>query len=250
MHVNSGWKNFCVHNIDINCDMGEGIGNDEAIMPFISSASIACGYHAGDKDTMKKTVELAMRHNVSIGAHPSLMDRENFGRTDIRLPLSEVYDLVAKQIQLLDDIAKTFGAKLHHVKPHGALYNMAARAKPLASVIALAVKDVDEKLKLYGLSNSYLIRETKKIGLKAVNEVFADRAYQDNGRLVSRSKPGALINDTDEVVQRVLQMINEGTVTALSGKIIPVIAETICIHGDGEHAVVFAKILHKAVMES
>lgn len=238
-----------MHNIDINCDMGEGIGNDAAIMPFISSASIACGYHAGDEDTMKRTVELAMKHHVAIGAHPSFMDRENFGRTDIRLPLSEVYDLVTKQIHLLGDISKKFGTKLHHVKPHGALYNMAARAKPMAAVIALAVKDFDDRLKLYGLSNSHLIIEAKKIGLKAVNEVFADRAYQDNGRLVSRSKPGALINDTTEVVQRVLQMINEGTVTTLSGKIIPVAAETICIHGDGEHAVDFAKAIHDAITQ-
>lgn len=236
-----------MRSIDINCDMGEGVGNDEAIMPFISSASIACGYHAGDEDTMKRTVELAMKYNVAIGAHPSFMDRENFGRTDIRLPLSEVYDLVTRQIHLLDDIAKTFGTKIHHVKPHGALYNMAARAKPMAAVIALAIKDFDDRLKLYGLSDSHLINEAKKIGLKAVNEVFADRAYQDNGRLLSRSKPGALIRDTAEVVQRVLQMINDRTVTALSGKIIPVIAETICIHGDGEHAVEFAQAINNVV---
>lgn len=236
-----------MHNIDINCDIGEGTGNDEAIMPFISSASIACGYHAGDEETMKRTVELALEYKVAVGAHPSFLDRENFGRTDIRLPLSEVYDIVTRQMQLLDGIAKTFGVKLHHVKPHGALYNMASRAKPLAAVIALAVKDFDEELKLYGLSNSHLISEAKKIGLKAVNEVFADRAYQDNGRLVSRSKPGALINDTAEVVQRVLQMIRKGTVTALSGKVIPVVAETVCIHGDGEHAVDFAKAINDAI---
>jgi UPF0271 protein len=234
-------------NPDINCDMGEGISNDEAIMPFISSANIACGYHAGDEEIMKRTVELAIKHKISIGAHPSYPDRENFGRTNIRLPLNEVYDLVTKQIHLLKEITRSAGASLHHVKPHGALYNMAARSKPLAVVIALAVKDVDEKLKLYGLSGSHLIMEAQKIGIKSVSEVFADRSYQDDGRLTPRSNPEALINDTDKAVQQVLQMIKEGTVTTVSGKVIPIVAETICIHGDGEHAVEFAKAIHEAV---
>jgi len=249
MPVNSGWKNIYMQNIDINCDLGEGMNNDEAIMPFINSANIACGYHAGDEDTMMRTVELALKHNVHIGAHPSFLDRENFGRTDIRLPLSEVYDLVSKQINILKDIVKSFGTTLHHVKPHGALYNMAARAKPLAAVIALAVKDADEKLKLYGLSGSHLINEAKKIGLKSASEVFADRTYQDNGFLTSRLKQGALISDTDKALQQVLQMIKEGTVVTISGKTIPIIAETICIHGDNEHAVEFAKAIHQAVKQ-
>ena len=232
---------------EINCDMGEGTGNDEALMPLIDSANIACGYHAGDEDSMKRTVELAMKYKVSIGAHPSFLDKENFGRTDIRLPMNEVYELVTKQIQLLREITKMAGTTLHHVKPHGALYNMAARAKPIAAVIALAIKDVDEKLKLYGLSGSHLIKEAQNLGVKTVSEVFADRTYQDDGRLTPRSNPGALINDTDKVVQQVLQMIKEGTVTTVSGKTIPILAETICIHGDGEHAVEFAKAIHDAI---
>lgn len=239
-----------MQKIDINCDLGEGMMSDEAIMPFINSASIACGYHAGDEDSMKRTVELALKHNVLIGAHPSFMDRENFGRTDIRLPLAEVYDLVSKQIQLLSEIAISFGATLHHVKPHGALYNMAARARPLAAVIALAVKDADEKLKLYGLSGSHLINEAKKIGLKPSSEVFADRTYQDNGFLTSRLKQGALISDIDKALQQVLLMVNEGTVVTISGKTIPIVAETICIHGDNELAVEFAKAIHSAVNEA
>jgi UPF0271 protein len=230
--------------------MGEGFANDETLMPFISSANIACGYHAGDEDTMKRTVELAMKYNVCIGAHPSYLDRENFGRTDIRIPQGEVYDLVTKQILLLLEIAKAAGATLHHVKPHGALYNMAARARQLAAVVALAVKDVDEKLKLYGLSGSHLINEAKKIGVKAVNEVFADRTYQDDGRLTPRTRPDALINEADKVVRHVLQMIKEGTVTTVSGKIIPIVAETICIHGDGEHAVEFAKAIHESLIKN
>lgn len=233
--------------IDLNCDMGEGVGNDELIMPFISSASIACGYHAGDEDTMKKTVDLALQYNVAIGAHPSFPDKENFGRTDMRLPLSEVYDLLTKQIHLLDEIVRVSGSTLHHVKPHGALYNMGARAKPLAAVIALAVKDVSEKLILYGLSGSHLIKEAKKIGLRSASEVFADRTYQDNGRLTGRNKPNALITDVAVAVQQVLQMVNDGTITSENGKIIPVVAETICIHGDGEHAVEFAKAIYDSI---
>ena len=241
-----GWRGVS-GQIDLNCDMGEGIGKDELIMPFISSANIACGYHAGDEDTMKRTVELVMKYNVAIGAHPSFFDRENFGRTDIRLPLGEVYDLVTKQIHLLNEITKTAGANLHHVKPHGALYNMAARAKPLAAVISLAVKDVDDKLFLYGLSGSHLIKEAQKLGVKTVSEVFADRTYQDDGRLTPRTKTGALIDNSDKALQQVLQMIKEGTVTTVSGKIIPIVAETICIHGDGEHAVEFAKAIYDAI---
>lgn len=231
---------------DINCDMGEGVGNDEAIMPYISSANIACGYHAGDADTMKRTVELCLKHNVRIGVHPSYMDRENFGRADIRLPLNELYDLITTQIGLLDKIIKELGATLHHVKPHGALYNMSARSKQRAAVVALAVKDFDSSLILYGLSNSYLISEAKKIGLNAWNEVFADRTYADDGSLTPRTKPGALIETEEEAVRQVLQMTKEGFVTSTGSKQIPVIADTICIHGDGKHAVAFAKAIQNA----
>jgi UPF0271 protein len=232
---------------DINCDMGEGIGNDDDIMPYIDSANIACGYHAGDEDTMKRTVELCLKHNVNIGAHPSYMDRENFGRTDIRLPLNELYDLITTQINLLDKITKEFGVRLHHVKPHGALYNMSARSKQRAAVVALAVKDFDDSLILYGLSKSYLISEAKKIGLKAWNEVFADRTYADDGRLTPRDKPGALIETAEQAVQQVMQMVEKGFVTSIGGKEIPVAAETICIHGDGEHAVEFLKAINNAL---
>ena len=161
--------------IDINCDLGEGIGNDEQIMPYISSANIACGYHAGDEKTMKQTIELCKRYNVSIGAHPSFPDRENFGRTDMLLCPTEVYDTVVNQINALEKIALTNDVSLHHVKPHGALYNMAARDKSLASIIALAVLDSNNKYILYGLSNSYLVKEGKNHGLKTASEVFADR---------------------------------------------------------------------------
>lgn len=236
--------------IDINCDMGEGVGNDEEIIPYISSANIACGYHAGDEATMKQTIELCKKYNVAVGAHPSYADRENFGRTDIRLPQKEVYELVKKQIHLLDEIAKSSGTSLHHVKPHGALYNMAARDKYLAPVVALAVLDSDYKLVLYGLSGSHLVKEGKNHGLKTASEVFADRTYKEDGSLTPRHKPGALIETTDKAVAQVMQMINKGTVTSVTGKKIPIVAETVCIHGDGPHAAEFAKAIHNALTKN
>ena len=235
--------------IDINCDMGEGIGNDELIMPYVSSANIACGYHAGDENTMKQTVELCKRYNVAVGAHPSFPDKENFGRTDMLLHPGEIYEMIIKQINCLEKIAAEADVPVHHVKPHGALYNMAARDKGLAPFVALALVDTNPKYILYGLSGSYLIKEAKNLGLKTASEVFADRTYKNDGSLISRSKPGALIEDTDKAVAQVLQMVKEGTVTSITGKKIPIVAETICIHGDGGHAVEFAKAIHAALIK-
>jgi 5-oxoprolinase (ATP-hydrolysing) subunit A len=229
---------------DLNCDMGEGIGNDELIMPYITSANIACGYHAGDEKIMRQTILLAKKHNVKIGAHPSFLDRGNFGRTEIKASAKEVYELVSAQIHLLQKTASENGSSLHHVKPHGALYNMAAKDKELAKAIAEAVKNADENLVLYGLSKSYLISEAIALGLHTANEVFADRTYQDDGSLTPRSKPNALIQNTDGAIQQVLMMVNEGKVRTVSGKEIAIVAETICIHGDGEHAVEFAKAIN------
>lgn len=227
--------------------MGEGIGKDELIMPFITSANIACGYHAGDSTTMWQTVELAIKHNVAIGAHPSFHDKKNFGRIEMNLENGEVYDLVTQQLFILNEIVTGLDSKLHHVKPHGALYNMSARDATLASTIARAVKDFDASLILFGLSGSHLISEAKANGLTTASEVFADRTYQDDGSLTPRSLPNALIEDANKAVRQVLQMINEGTVTTVSGKIIPLVAETICIHGDGKHAVEFAKAIYAAL---
>jgi UPF0271 protein len=230
--------------VDLNCDMGEGMGNDADIMPYISSANIACGYHAGDEETMKRTVELCIKHNVAIGAHPSFEDKKNFGRMEMHLPASEIYDIITKQIHLLEKIAKQYGASLHHIKPHGALYNMSAKSNELATTIAQAVKDVNEKFILYGLSGSYSITKAKEIGLKPANEVFADRTYQDDGSLTPRSQPNALIEDANKSLQQVLKMIKQKMVTSVSGKIIPIVADTICVHGDGKHAIEFAKQIH------
>jgi len=217
---------------DINCDLGEGLENDALIMPFISSANIACGYHAGDTDTMHRTIELCKKYNVHIGAHPSFLDREHFGRKEMELPPHAIYELITQQLMVIDEVAGSCDIKLHHVKPHGALYNMSARDPLLAQIIAKAVRDFDAHLILYGLKNSFSISEAKKLGLKTSEEVFADRRYDKNGMLTSRSDPRALIDDVNEMLKQVIEMVQEGN------------AETICIHGDGEHAVVFAKAIH------
>jgi UPF0271 protein len=232
-------------SIDINCDMGEGMGNDEALMPFISSANIACGFHAGDKITMDRTIELAKKYHVAIGAHPSFFDKENFGRTEMDLSPDEIYDLIVLQLRVIDKTARSKNARLHHIKPHGALYNMSAKDQEIAAAIARAVKDFDQELILFGSNGSHSIMQATALGLRTASEVFADRTYQDDGSLTPRSQAEALIGDVDKAVQQCLQMIDEKTVTTVSGKKIPIVAETICIHGDGKHAVEFAMTIHQ-----
>lgn len=236
--------------MDLNCDMGEGLLNDGLLMPYISSANIACGYHAGDEEIMKRTVALAVEHGVAIGAHPGFLDKENFGRTEMHLPAQEVEDLLAKQVFLLQQIARSFGAKVKHVKPHGALYNMSARDERLAETIAKAIFTIDPTLLLFGLSGSHSISEAKKIGLATASEVFADRSYQDNGSLTPRTQPKAMIETEEASIQQVLQMINQKTVTSVNGTSVPIVAETICLHGDGEHAVAFAKKIFHTLQEN
>ncbi len=233
--------------IDLNCDMGEGMANDAAIMPYITSANIACGFHAGNSDLIHYTIDLALKHKVHIGAHPSFRDKENFGRRELQMPLDKLYAIVIEQLIKIDLIAKQRGAIMHHVKPHGALYNMAAKDAKLAKTIAQAIKDFDESLILYGLSGSQLISEANTLGLKTASEVFADRTYQDDGSLTLRSQPHALIEDENKSIEQVLQIIHEGSVTTVSGNVIPIVAETICIHGDGKQAVKFAKAINKAL---
>lgn len=234
--------------IDINCDMAEGIGNESFIMPFISSANIACSFHAGDEAEMKRVVNLCLKYKVAIGAHPSFNDKQNFGRTEMNLPVSEIQYLITTQLQILHNIVKAEGGKLHHVKPHGALYNMAAKNTTIAKAIAGAVKNFDSTLIYYGLAGSVMIEEALNAGLNTANEVFADRTYQPDGSLTPRSWSGALITNSDEAIQQVLQMIQEKKVIATNGKKISLPADTICIHGDGMHAVEFAKnINHRLV---
>ena len=234
-------------HIDLNCDMGEGIGNEEALMPFISSANIACGYHAGDATEMKRVIDLCIKYNVAIGAHPSFADKQNFGRTEMQLPLVEIYALVIEQLELLDTIVKQQGGQLHHVKPHGALYNMAAKQTGIAHSIARAVKNFNSSLIYFGLSGSVMIDMAKEEGLQTANEVFADRTYRADGSLTPRTEPNALITETDLAILQVHQMINSKTVTATNGKTIAIKADTICIHGDGKYAIEFAKALNNSL---
>ncbi len=233
--------------IDLNCDMGEGCGNDAELMMYVSSASIACGFHAGDTQTMNATVELALKHNVAIGAHPGYRDRDNFGRIAMVLSSNEIFSIVVEQVEALKVICAKQGATLHHVKPHGALYNQAAKNNDLAATICEAVASVDRDLVLYGLSGSALVFEAQAAGLKTAAEVFADRTYQSDGSLTPRTGSNALITDSKVAVAQALQMIRSQTVTAAAGDAVPIDADTLCIHGDGDHAVEFAKAIVKAL---
>jgi UPF0271 protein len=212
----------------------------------VSSANIACGFHAGDAQTMRQSVLWALEFGVAIGAHPSFPDRENFGRTRMQLPAETVYAQMIYQIGALQAIARSEGGKLVHVKPHGMLYNQAAQEPELADAIARAVKAVDPALVLVGLANSESIRAGKALGLTTREEVFADRGYQADGSLVPRSQPGALIDSDQQAIEQTLSMIQQGKVKSLSGEWVNVNADTVCLHGDGAHAMAFAAQLRQA----
>jgi len=232
--------------IDLNCDMGEAFGNytmpnDVELMDYISSANIACGFHAGDPAVMQHTVAMAIKKGVAIGAHPGLPDLQGFGRREMKISAQEAYQLTLYQIGALSAFVKAAGAKLNHVKAHGALYNMAAKDTSLAKAIVQAVYDFDPKLILYALSGSKMIAEAQSKGIATASEVFADRSYQDNGSLTPRTEPGALIADENAALNQVVAFALKQEVRSVSGKIVAVDAETICVHGDGVHAVTFAK---------
>jgi Uncharacterized proteins, homologs of lactam utilization protein B len=232
--------------------MGEGYPHDADIMPYISSVNIACGYHAGDENTMQATIALALKHNIAIGAHPSYPDRENFGRTDVLHTLvqpEQLTALVAAQIKMLQRLCTRAGVSLHHVKPHGALYNRAAADPVAAACICAAIRETDPNLMLYGLSGSVMETTAQQYKLRFVAEAFADRTYQDNGQLTPRKQPGALIEDTDLAVQQALQLATNNTVYTYNKKLISVKTDSICIHGDGAHAVAFAKAIHHALCQ-
>jgi UPF0271 protein len=236
--------------IDLNCDMGESygawkMGADAAVMPHISSANIAAGFHAGDPATIRQTVKLAVDHGVAVGAHPSLPDLMGFGRRVMRISPQDMYDLVIYQAGAVEAFARAAGAKLHHVKCHGALYNMAVNDEALSDAMVRAIKDLGSGLILYALSGSKTLEIARRAGVRVSGEVFADRGYSDDGTLAPRDKPGGMIEDAQASVKQVLGMVEEGYVTSLAGKRVPVAADTLCIHGDQPGAVAFAKALRK-----
>lgn len=238
--------------VDLNCDMGESfgayqLGNDQEILSYITSANVACGFHAGDPATMRKTVRMAVEAGVAIGAHPGFADLIGFGRRNMEISPEEVYDLVVYQIGALQAFVRAEGGVMHHVKPHGALYNMAATRPALAESIALAIYKVNPELVLYGLAGSELTRAGEKIGLATAHEVFADRTYQQDGTLTPRSQPNAMITDQQQSLQQVIRMVSEGLVLTQQGVDIPIQADSICIHGDGAHALEFAQSIREAL---
>ena len=241
-------------SIDLNCDLGESygiytLGHDTEIMPYVTSVNIACGFHAGDAMTMQKTVRAALQAGVAIGAHPGFQDLQGFGRRDMQLSADEVYTITLYQIGALAAFVKAEGGILHHVKPHGALYNMAAKNETYAKSIAQAVKDVDERLILYGLSGSYLTQFGKEAGLQVAHEAFMDRTYTSNGTLTPRNEANALIHSGKEALEQAIMMITEQKVLATTGEVVPLQADTLCLHGDGEGAVNFAKLIRKELQK-
>jgi len=235
--------------VDLNADLGEGSGSDRQLLQLVTSANIACGFHAGDAQTMLQSVRWALESGVAIGAHPSFPDRENFGRTAMQLPPETVYAQVIYQTGALKAMVESEGGKLAHVKPHGMLYNQAAVDAQLADAITRAVKAVDASLILVGLANSELIRAAERLGLAARQEVFADRGYQANGTLVPRSQPGAMIDNELQAIQQTLNMVQHGKVLSISGNEVAVRADSVCLHGDGAHALAFARRLREAFAE-
>ena len=233
--------------VDLNCDLGEGAGNDRAVMPFVSSANVACGLHAGDPVTMRRTVTLARDHGVAVGAHPGLADREGFGRRAIALRAGEAYALVLYQIGALAAIARSEGVELAHVKAHGALYNAAARDAQLADALVAAVKAFDPNLLLFGQPGTEHERAAQRGGVRFVAEVFADRAYRADGRLVPRDATGAVINDPQAAAARVLAMVCDGGVRAVDGTWVALRTDTVCVHGDSSRAVAIARAVREVL---
>ena len=232
--------------IDLNADLGEGGNADAELMTLVSSVNIACGFHAGDAQTMLTSVRHAIKNGVAIGAHPGFPDRENFGRTAMTLPPERVYAQTLYQIGALEAIVRSQQGVLRHVKPHGMLYNQAAKEPALADAIARAVRDANPRLILTGLAGSELIRAGQRYGLITRQEVFADRGYQPDGTLVPRHQPGALITDEEKALEQTLEMVRDGRVKTCDGSRAQVQADTVCLHGDGEHALLFARRLRAA----
>jgi UPF0271 protein len=229
--------------VDLNADLGEGAGHDDELLALVTSANIACGFHAGDAETMRGSIEAARNRKVAVGAHPSLFDRENFGRKELPVKSDEVFDAVVYQLGIFQAIAEAANVRPNHVKPHGALYNMAMRDRELANAIGRAIAQIDAKLILFAPQNSELARAGTTNGLQIAPEVFADRNYLSDGSLVPRARPDALLQDPAEAATRVVRMLREGKVRSVDGVDVDVRAETICLHGDKPGAVDFARAL-------
>ena len=247
-------SNTRAKTIDINSDLGESygawrMGDDAALLAIVSSANIACGFHAGDPDIMRGTVALAVQHDVAIGAHVSLPDLQGFGRREMMVTPNEAYAMTLYQVGALHGFVQAAGTRLRHVKPHGALYNMAARDMKLAQAIARAIRDFDPALRLVGLANSALIDAGKAAGLPVASEAFADRRYRSDGSLQPRREADAVIQESDDAIAQAMAIAREGMVRAVDGSVVTLHADTLCVHGDGAHAVAFARQL-RAVLEA
>jgi UPF0271 protein len=243
-----------MYQIDLNCDMGESfgayiIGMDEKVIPYISSANIACGYHASDPVVMEKTISLAKEQGVAIGAHPGFPDMMGFGRRNMNVTPAEAKAYVQYQLGALDALCRAQGMTLQHVKPHGALYNMAGKDYSLAYAICEGVKEVNQDLIMLVLSGSQMQKAAQDLSLKVAKEVFADRAYEEDGSLVDRKKEGAMILDEEIAIARIIRIIKEKKVEAISGKIISMEADSVCVHGDGEKAHLFVQKLQSAFLK-
>jgi UPF0271 protein len=242
-----------LYHVDLNSDLGESfgayrLGNDEAILEIVTSANIACGFHAGDPSTMRKTVRMALEKGTAIGAHPGLPDLIGFGRREMAISPQEAHDLVIYQVGALSAFVKAEGGRMQHVKPHGALYNMAAKNGALAKAIAEAVYRVDPGLVLFGLAGSELIKAGEEIGLRTASEVFADRTYQQDGTLTPRNQPDALIDDPEQAANQVIRMVKEGRVRSRQGTDVHLTAQTICIHGDGPQALQLSRRIRERLI--
>lgn len=231
--------------IDLNSDLGEGAGHDEEILNLVSSANIACGFHAGDPASIFASIQAALERGVSVGAHPSFPDRENFGRTEMTIPSAEVYSSVAYQIGAFQALTRAAGGRMNHVKPHGALYNMAVRDRTLADVIANAIFALDPKLILFAPAASLLDTAATELGLATASEVFADRNYLPDGSLVPRSDSNAFVHDPVEAADRIIRILGEGKVRAVDGTDVDVFGTTVCVHGDNPQAVAFVRQLRE-----
>lgn len=240
--------------IDLNCDLGESfgaytIGMDEEVIPYISSANIACGYHASDPVVMAETVALAKQAGVRVGAHPGFPDLMGFGRRNMNVSPAEAKAYMIYQMGALAAFCRAAGMKMTHVKPHGALYNMAGKDEKLAAALCEAIAEFDSQLVLLALSGSEMLRAAEKTGIRAASEVFADRAYEEDGSLVARRKPGAMITDEEEAIARVVRMAKEGRVTAVTGRDIEIKADSVCVHGDGPKALAFVRRIRERFKE-